>query len=124
MEGKIRFTINEIFAINMSLEKLCSQDIEYSVSIGYSLLKKKDELTDICRYAYGRMGQVIDSDNMSRNELTETEKNIYDMIMSSEIYIEPFKFDKEKLFNNEKVMLSVNDIENISRLFTKTNGND
>lgn len=115
--GKITVKVYELYRISDSLNKLLSQDIEYPVKIAYKLYKMNEDINDRTRYVYERLSNIIDSDNMSKNCLSESERIVYDATMNSEIELTPFDFDEKLIFNNDKVKLTVEDVSLLKCLF-------
>lgn len=62
---------------------------------------------------------VIPAEHMQSNELNEDELKIYNMILDSEIDIEPFGISADELFSNNKVSLTLKEITDIMELFPK-----
>lgn len=62
---------------------------------------------------------VIPAEHMQSNELNEDELKIYNMILNSEIDIEPFSISADELFSNNKVSLTLKEITDIMELFPK-----
>lgn len=109
--------VSELFEINEALSKLLSQDKEYPINIGYDIYRVKKNLDDIESYVVNRLCMVLDNERMSKNELTNEEMLVYDTVMNSDVEIETFKIEKEKLFDNNNVKLTVKEVGLIDRLF-------
>lgn len=115
----MRLKSQKLFEINSSLEKLFSQQVDLPLSVGYAVFKKKKEIQDICQYIADRISMVIPAEHMQSNELNEDELKIYNMILNSEIDIEPFDISADELFSNNKVSLTLKEITDIMELFPK-----
>lgn len=111
--------VSELFEVNESLTKLLSQDKEYPVNIGYDIYRVKKSLDDIEGYVVNRLCMVLDNERMSKNELTNEEMLVYNMVMDTDVEIETFKIEKDKLFDNSKVELTVKEVADIDKLFPK-----
>lgn len=115
----LNLKVFEIFDINKAIENLIKQDLKYNVKVGYEIHKMKKQLDDIERYVVERLCMVIDNDRMRSNNLTNEERLLYNTVMESEMEITPFNIERDDIFNNENVMLTVKEVADIDQLFIK-----
>ena len=113
-------TVGEIIAASRVLSKLCEQDLSYSVTTGYRLLKLRDELTEVSDYAISRIGKVID---LSKDELTEEETLLYGEMMLQPVEIPDCGLTEDGIFNpsNGEVVLTLNETEIVRNLLKSEN---
>lgn len=116
-ERFMKLSVEKVFRIGMSLDKLLSQQGELPLNVGYDLWRMKKQLDDIGSYVMERLKMVISEEHMQNNELDTAEQIAYETVLKSEVDISPFKITTEELFQNKEVVLTVSDISDIMELF-------
>lgn len=114
-------TVFDVFKLNQTIEHLNEQGIKLSFKNGYELLKFKKELDNIEQYTAQRLNSVIDSERMSKNEMTEEEQMVYVTVMSNEVDINKPEIDFDEIKNSRDINLSLSDIETLCTIFEEKN---
>lgn len=110
--------IYKFIEANRSLDKLITQDLEYSIKTAYNLIKTKNEIGKSVDYIMERFSLVC-GNNVNFENLTDEQQTILNGILSQDIEIDIPEINANEIVLNDNVTASPSDVENILFLFGK-----
>ena len=113
-----RLKIYEIFNCNKTLNKMFEQHNTFPISIGFKLFKIMKMFDEVEEYVFNIM--EITFKDFKFEHMNDEEKRFYDTILSSEIELKYDKINTSYFENNEDLMLTIEDISNLSIILTET----
>ena len=113
-----RLKIYEIFNCNKTLNKMFEQQNTFSISIGFKLFKIMKIFDEVEEYVFNIMEMTFK--DFKFEHMNDEEKRFYDTILSSEIELKYDKINTSYFENNEDLMLTIEDISNLSIILSET----
>ena len=113
-----RLKIYEIFNCNKTLNKMFEQQNTFPISIGFKLFKIMKMFDEVEEYVFNIM--EITFKDFKFEHMNDEEKRFYDTILSSEIELKYDKINTSYFENNEDLMLTIEDISNLSIILSET----
>ena len=107
-----KLQIGQTFETNKVIFKLIQQQTKFPISIGLKLYKIAKIFDEIEEYVFNIMDMTFENFNIM--EMTDEQKILFDKIMSEEIEVEIDKVPLSCFENNEKVMLTIDEIDKLS----------
>lgn len=107
---KIR--IQEVLECNKVLFKIMEQRTTFPISVGLKLNKIMKMFDEVEEYVFTLMDMTFQ--NINWENLTKEEITFYNKVVSEEIELDFDKISKEVFENNDKLMLTLEDIDNLS----------
>lgn len=89
-----------------------NQQNTFPISVGFKIFKIIKIFDEVEEYVINVMEQTFPNINLS--EMDETQKMMYNMIISEEIELDYEKIDASIFEDNNKLMLTLEDISNLS----------
>lgn len=114
-------SVYEAFSLNRAIEKLIENDIKMSFNDGYQFYQLKKELNNIEQYTVKRLNNVIQTEHLNTNQLTDDEQMIYLAVMNSEVNISDYDINLDNLKDNKELCASIKDIMILYDVFGKKN---
>lgn len=115
--GQIKLKAEKVFALDRTFYELEEQNHKFPLKIGYEVYKMAKQMSEVADFLSKRLFAVIDSERMHLNQLTDDERVIYNAVMESEVYIDPFNVSKDEFFSNSDVEATLSEIAYIDELF-------
>lgn len=115
--GQIKIKASKVFVLDNALYELEEQQTKFPLNVGYAVHKMSKQISEISEYISNRLFAVIDEERMRLGNMTDEEQVIYNTLMDSEVWIEPFDITKEELFDNKEVALALHEIAAVDELF-------
>ena len=112
-----RLKIYEIFNCNKTLNKMFEQQNTFPISIGFKLFKIMKMFDEVEEYVFNIMEMTFE--NFKFEHMNDEEKRFYNAVLSSEIELEYDKINTSYFENNEDLMLTIEDISNLSIILYK-----
>ena len=109
--------VYEILDIKSAMDSLIENNEKFPMKIGYKICKIERELCEMEDYIFERLFKVIDEEKIRLASMSEEEMVIYQAVMESEMDIDLFGMDKEELFNNNDIKITVDEISALMKLF-------
>ena len=113
-----RLKIYEIFNCNKTLNKMFEQQNTFPISIGFKLFKIMKMFDEVEEYVFNIM--EITFKDFKFEQMNDEEKRFYNAVLSSEIELEYDKINMSYFENNEDLMLTIEDISNLSIILSET----
>ena len=113
---EVCLTAGQIFEASDALEAIRGQDLKFQVDVAYRLHRIWMAVEDAEKYLIERIGQTV---GMDRDELTDEEIALTNVIMAAQIRLDVPSVKVEELLSSGEVMLSMSDIEAILPLLVK-----
>ena len=112
-----RLKIYEIFNCNKTLNKMFEQQNTFPISIGFKLFKIMKMFDEVEEYVFKIMEMTFEDFKFEQMNL---EENIfYNTVLSSEIELEYERINTSYFENNEDLMLTIEDISNLSIIISE-----
>lgn len=115
--GQIKLKAEKVFALDKAFYDLNEQNHKFPLNVGYEVYKMAKQMSEVADFLSMRLFAVIDSERMGLNQLTDEERVIYNAVMQSEVYIDPFNVSKEEFFSNSDAEMTLRGIGYIDELF-------
>lgn len=112
-----KLKIYEVLNCNRTLFKMFEQQNTFPFSLGFKLYKIMKIFDEVEEYVINIMEMTFE--NVVLTEMNEEQKMFYNNIISSEIELEYDKIDISFFENNDKLMLTLEDIDNLSIILSK-----
>lgn len=113
-----KLKIFEIFNCNRILNKIFEQKNTFPISIGFKLFKIMKMFDEVEEYVFNIM--EITFKDFKFEQMNDEEKRFYNAVLSSEIELEYDKINMSYFENNEDLMLTIEDISNLSIILSET----
>lgn len=107
-----KLQIQQVVECNKVLFKLAQQQRLFPFSIGYKLFHIRKLFDEVEDYVFTVMDNTFDNFNIE--DMSEEEKRFMNAIMSSEIELDYERISIKEFKDNDKVMLSMQDIEKMA----------
>lgn len=107
-----KLTIAQVLSCNRTLFKILEQRNTLPASVGFKLYRIMKMFDEVEEYVFDTMD--ITFENFDFTNMTEEQKLFYNNIISSEIELDFDKIETSILENNENLMLTLEDIDNLS----------
>ena len=112
-----KLKIYEIFNCNKTLNKMFEQQNTFPISIGFKLFKIMKMFDEVEEYVFKIMEMTFEDFKFEQMNL---EENIfYNTVLSSEIELEYERINASYFENNEDLMLTIEDISNLSIILSE-----
>lgn len=112
-----KLTIYQVLNCNRTLFKMFEQQKTFPFSVGFKLFKIMKQFDEVEEYVVNTMEMTFK--DIVLTDLDEEQKMFYNNIISSEIELEYEKIDISYFENNEDLMLTIEDIGNLSIILSK-----
>lgn len=112
-----RLQIYEVFDCNRTLYKMLEQQKTFPISLGFKLFKLMKVFDEVEEYVFNTMETTFK--DFKFENMNEEEKMFYNTILSSEIELDYEKINTSYFENNEDLMLTIEDIGNLSIILSK-----
>lgn len=112
-------TISISYGFNLSktIDKIIAQQINLPANIAFALYKLYKQLTEMEEFVFQRLNMIC-GENVDFNNMTENQKILYSSVFDSEITIDvEDNIDIEKVVKNNKINLTIQDIDNLNNIF-------
>ena len=113
-----KLKIYEIFNCNKTLIKMFEQQNTFPISISFKLFKIMKIFDEVEEYVFNLM--EITFKDFKFEDMNDEEKRFYNTILSSEIELKYDKINTSYFENNEDLMLTIEDISNLSIILSET----
>ena len=113
-----KIKIYEVFNCNRTLYKMFEQQKIFPISLGFKLFKLMKVFDEVEEYVFNTM-EILFKD-FKFEKMNEEEKMFYNTILSSEIELDYEKINAAYFENNEDLMLTIEDISNLSIILSET----
>lgn len=105
--------ISQVLECNKVLYKMLEQRTTFPVSIGLKINHIMKLFDEVEEYIFTTM-DVVFGDKIDWSNLSEQQMIFYKELISEQIELDYKKISKEMFENNDKLMLSIEDIEKLS----------
>jgi hypothetical protein len=112
-----RILIHKVLTCNRTLYKIYKQQSILPVSVGFKIYKIMKLFDEVEEYVFNITEMVFNE--ITWTDMTEEQKEFYNNIISSEIELDYEKIDKAFFENNDKLMLTLEDIDNLSIIISE-----
>ena len=112
-----RLKIYEIFNCNKTLNKMFEQQNTFPISIGFKLFKIMKMFDEVEEYVFNIMEMTFE--NFKFEQMNEEENIFYNTVLNSEIELEYERINASYFENNEDLMLTIEDISNLSIIISE-----
>ena len=113
-----KLKIYEVLNCNRTLFKMIEQQKTFPISLGFKLFKIIKIFDEVEEYVFNAM-EIAFKDFKFEN-MNKEEKKFYDIILRSEIELEYERIKASYFENNNDLMLTIEDIGNLSIIMSKT----
>lgn len=107
-----KIQIQDVIKCNKTLCKMLEQRTTFSISLGLKLIKIMKNFEEAEDYIFEIMD--IAFPNLQWDNMSDKEIEFYNKLITEEIEMDFEKIPKKFFENNEKLMLSLEDINNLS----------
>ncbi len=111
--------IYEILEAKDLLEDIIYGMGEFSMAASYELYVMQDQLNLVEDFFFKQLYSLVEETNISENKMTEEETKVYNLIIESEIIINPFRMSLEEFMNECNLELKEEDMRTFGKLFDK-----
>ncbi len=113
-----KIKIYEVFNCNRTLNKMFEQQKTFPISLGFKLFKLMKVFDEVEEYVFKIMEMTFK--DFRFEQMSEDEKMFYNKVLSSEIELKYEKINTSYFENNEDLMLTIEDISNLSIILSET----
>ena len=111
--------IYEILEAKDLLEDMIYGMGEFSMAASYELYVMQDQLNLVEDFFFKQLYSLVDETHISENKMTEEETKVYNLIIESEIIINPFRMTFEEFMGETNLELNDEDKRTFGKLFDK-----
>lgn len=107
-----KIQVSQVLECNRTLYKMMGQRTTFPISVGLKIYKMMKEFDEIEEYIFETMDFTFE--NFDWDNITEEQLAFYRNLVSQEIEIDIQKIPTELFKDNDKTMLTIEDIESLS----------
>lgn len=121
MEKKEKVQIGIVLKCNKVLYKILQQQSSFSFSTGFKIYQIIKKFNSVEEFVISTMDSLFGGCDF--NSLSEEQKTIYSSIISSEIEVTYEKIPLEVFKNNDKLMLTIEDLKDLEIILELNSSN-
>lgn len=111
-----KMLVSDVFECNKVLDKIMKQRTLLPISVGLKINKIMKEFDEVEEYVLKTMDVAFGEIDWTR--ITKEQMQFYNTVLSQEIEIDFEKIPREIFENNDKVMLSIEDVDKLTLILT------
>ena len=113
-----KLKIYEVLNCNRTLNKMFEQQNTFPISVGFKIFKLMKIFDEVEEYVFNVMEMTFK--DFKFEQMNDEEKMFYNKVLSSEIELEYEKINTSYFENNNDLMLTIEDIGNLSIILSET----